>query len=47
MSPINVTDIASINTTVTVNINPNRAPNNFTLSVGATLRNLRRAVGAP
>ncbi len=41
--PINVTDIASVNTTVTVNINPNRAPNNFTLSVGATLRNLRRA----
>ncbi len=41
--PINVTDIASINTTITVNINPNRAPDNFTLSVGATLRNLRRA----
>ncbi len=42
-SPINVMNIASINTTVTVNIDPNRAPNNFTLSVGATLRNLRRA----
>ncbi len=41
--PIDVADIASVNTTVTVNIDPNRAPNNFTLSMGATLRNLRRA----
>lgn len=41
--PINVTNIASINTTVTVNINPTHAPDNFTLSIGATLRNLRRA----
>ncbi len=41
--PINVINISSVNTTVTVNIDPNRAPNNFTLSIGATLRNLRRA----
>jgi len=42
-SPIDVVDIASVNTTITVNIDPNRAPDNFTLSIGATLRNLRRA----
>ncbi len=42
-TPINVADIASVNTTVTVNVNPTRAPNNFTLTIGATLRNLRSA----
>lgn len=42
-TPINVANIASINTTVTVNVNPTRAPNNFTLTIGATLRNLRSA----
>lgn len=40
-SPVRLSDIASVNTTVTVNINPLRAPNDFTLSIGATLRNLR------
>ncbi|HFC11002.1 MAG TPA: type II secretion system protein [Candidatus Kaiserbacteria bacterium] len=40
-SPIDVADITSVNTTVTVNLNPARAPDNFTLSAGATLRNLR------
>jgi len=38
--PINIADIASVNTTITVNLNPLRAPDNFTLSAGATLRNL-------
>ncbi|HQU07846.1 MAG: hypothetical protein B7X04_02135 [Parcubacteria group bacterium 21-54-25] len=41
--PITVANIASVNTTVTVNLNPARAPEDFTLSVGATLRNLRAA----
>ncbi len=39
--PINLSKIASVNTTLTVNINPARAPDDFTLSLGATLRNLR------
>lgn len=38
--PIDVAKIASVNTTITVNLNPNRAPNNYTLSAGATLRDL-------
>ncbi len=39
-SPVNITDITSINTTITVNLNPARAPEDFTLSAGAKLRNI-------
>ncbi len=38
--PIDIAKITSVNTTITVNLNPSRAPNNYTLSAGATLRNL-------
>ncbi len=38
--PINVSKITSVNTTITVNLNPDRAPNDYTLSAEATLRNL-------
>ncbi len=38
--PIDIAKITSVNTTVTVNLNPDRAPNDYTLSAGATLRNL-------
>ncbi len=44
LPPVNVAKIASVNTTITVNLNPYRAPEDFTLSVGATLRNLRRSL---
>lgn len=40
-SPVNVSKIASIQTTVVIDVNVNRAPVAFTLSGGATLRNLR------
>ena len=40
-SPVNVSKIASIQTTVVIDVNVNRAPVSFTLSGGATLRNLR------
>jgi type II secretory pathway pseudopilin PulG len=39
-TPVNISDIASIKTTVVVDVNVNRAPASFTLSGGATLRNL-------
>ncbi len=39
-APVDIADVASVNTTITVNLNPLRAPDNFTLSAGATLRNL-------
>lgn len=39
--PINVADIAFVTMSVIVNINPNRAPEEFTLSGSAMLRNLR------
>ncbi len=42
-TPIDVAKITSVNTTITVNLNPTRAPNNYTLSAGATLRNLHIA----
>lgn len=38
--PIDIAKITSVNTTITVNLNPDRAPNDYTLSAGATLRNL-------
>ena len=40
-TPIDVSEIASIRTTVVVDVNINRAPVAFTLSGGATLRNLK------
>lgn len=40
-SPVDVSQIASIETTVVVDVNVNRAPVAFTLSGAATLRNLR------
>ena len=39
--PINISQIASIRTTVVIDVNVNRAPVAFTLSGGATLRNLQ------
>ena len=39
--PVNIADISSVETTVIVDVNVNRAPVAFTLSGGATLRNLR------
>jgi len=39
--PVNVAKISSVRTTITVDANVNRAPVSFTLSGGATLRNLR------
>lgn len=40
-SPVNISKISSVQTTVVVDVNVNRAPVSFTLSGGATLRNLR------
>jgi type II secretory pathway pseudopilin PulG len=40
-SPTDVSQISSVETTVVVDVNVNRAPVAFTLSSGATLRNLR------
>ena len=40
-APIDVSQIASIKTTIVVDVNINRAPVAFTLSGGATLRNLK------
>ncbi len=40
-APVNISKIASIETTVVVDVNVNRAPVSFTLSGGATLRNLK------
>lgn len=40
-SPIDISAIASVKTTVVVDVNINRAPIAFTLSAGATLRNLK------
>jgi len=39
--PVNISKISSIKTTVIIDMNVNRAPVSFTLSGGATLRNLR------
>jgi type II secretory pathway pseudopilin PulG len=39
--PINVAEVAFVTMSVVVNINPNRAPEEFTLSGSAMLRNLR------
>jgi hypothetical protein len=39
--PVNISKIASIKTTVIIDVNKNRAPVPFTLSGAATLRNLR------
>lgn len=41
-APVNLADIGSIETTVVVDVNVNRAPVAFTLSGGATLRNLQQ-----
>lgn len=38
--PIDVSKIASLKATFVIDVNPNRAPTSFTLSGGATLRNL-------
>ena len=40
-APVNVSKIASVKTTVVIDVNANRAPVSFTLSSGATLRNLK------
>ncbi|MHB0865874.1 MAG: PulJ/GspJ family protein [Minisyncoccota bacterium] len=40
-APVNVSKIASVKTTVVIDVNANRAPVSFTLSGGATLRNLK------
>jgi type II secretory pathway pseudopilin PulG len=40
-TPINIAKVASIKTTIVVDANVNRAPVAFTLSGGATLRNIR------
>lgn len=40
-SPVDISKIASIRTTVVIDVNVNRSPVAFTLSGGATLRNLR------
>lgn len=40
-SPVNISNITSIKTTVIVDVNVNRAPVAFTLTGGATLRNLQ------
>jgi len=40
-APINVLDIASISTELSVDLNPSRAPDIFTLRASATLRNHR------
>lgn len=40
-SPIDVSKVSSIRTTVVIDVNVNRTPVAFTLSGGATLRNLR------
>ncbi|MFZ1075633.1 MAG: hypothetical protein WAN50_04645 [Minisyncoccia bacterium] len=39
--PVNVSRVASVRTTVIIDVDVNRAPVAFTLSGGATLRNLR------
>ena len=40
-APINIANITSVKTTIVIDVNVNRAPVPFTLSGGATLRNLR------
>ncbi len=40
-TPVNISQIASIRTTLVVDVNVNRAPVSFTLTAGATLRNLK------
>jgi len=40
-TPVDVSDVASVSTTIMVDVNINRAPVAFTLSAGATLRNLK------
>lgn len=40
-TPINISQIASVNTSILVDVNINRAPVTFTLTSAATLRNLR------
>lgn len=40
-APINVSQIASVQTTILVDFDPNRSPTIFTLSESATLRNMR------
>lgn len=40
-APVDVSKIASVETTVVIDVNINRAPVSFTLSGGATLRNLK------
>ena len=40
-TPVNISKIASIKTTIVIDVNVNRAPVAFTLSGGATLRNLQ------
>lgn len=40
-APVNISKVASIRTTVVVDVNTSKAPVEFTLSGGATLRNLR------
>ena len=39
--PINVSKIASVETTLQIDVNVNRAPVTYTISAGATLRNLK------
>lgn len=39
--PVDISKVASVKTTIVVDVNVNRAPISFTLSGGATLRNLK------
>lgn len=42
-TPVDVSDVSSVRTTIVVDVNANRAPTAFTLSGGATLRNLKNS----
>ncbi len=41
VAPVNISKIASVETTLVIDVDVNRAPVSFTLSGGATLRNLK------
>lgn len=45
--PVNISLIASVKTRVLTDVNPNRAPEIFTLTGNATLRNLRSTIAPP
>lgn len=41
VAPVNLSQVASVKTTVLADVNPNRAPNVYTLRGSATIRNLK------